>query len=73
MSNPIDLGKLQAEQYKAEALVRSATRVLDGAWTKHENALQALDNAKKKCKAAHESLDKARQAVLDGARSIAQG
>lgn len=72
-SKPIDLGALQSMQKHAEAMVTTARRILDGAYTKYDNAAQALENAKVRHKDAQEFLAKAKRAVIEGARTVANG
>lgn len=72
-SKAVDLGKLQDDERKARALVRSLGQAYGSAHRRMESAQSARDLAYIKWQNAQKELDKAKQAVLDGARSVAQG
>jgi len=67
----IDLGKLQSDVLKAEALAKSASVALSAAYTKYDNAAEAKDRAKKKFEDAAKAVDTAKRAMVEAARTIA--
>lgn len=72
-SKAVDLGKLQDEERKARVVVRSLGLAYSAAHRRMELAQASRDLAWAKWNNAQKELDKAKQAVLDGARSVAQG
>jgi hypothetical protein len=71
MDKSIDLGKLQSDLLKAEALAKSASVALTAAITKYDNAAEAKDRAMKKFKEASNAVDTAKRAMVEGARTVA--
>jgi hypothetical protein len=73
MANPTDLGKLQDAMRAADARVKAAHRLKQNSKAALERAHNKYGIDVKKYAEAIDELDKARQAMLDGARSVAQG
>jgi len=71
MDKSIDLGKLQSDQHKAEALAKAASVALTAAITKYDNAAEAKDRATRKFKDACNAVDKAKRSVIEAARTVA--
>ena len=71
MDKSIDLGKLQNDLLKAQALYRSATLVERKAEQAYERALAARDKASKARAAANISVDTAKRAMVEAARTVA--
>lgn len=73
MTQPIDLGKLQDAQHVAFTVLgkRLLARVQAGA--KLRRAQDAFDACKKNEELAQKALDKAKEAVIEGARTVANG
>lgn len=71
--NPIDLGKLQSELRYAKNAAKNAERGVNTAFTKLRAAERAFDAAKKKKEESDKAVDAAQQAVLQAARTVANG
>jgi hypothetical protein len=71
MDKSIDLGKLQSDLLKAEALAKSASVALSAAYTKYDNAAEAKDRAKKKFEDASKTVDIAKRAMVGAAGTVA--
>lgn len=71
MEKSIDLGKLQSDVLKAEALVKSNFQSFYAADRKYMSAVDARDQAKKRLEKSRDALDTARRAMVEAARTIA--
>lgn len=69
----IDLGGLQKQLNAARSLMTAADRTLSSKQRAVDRARIEMAKAYKDKQVAQESLDKATRAMLDGARSVAQG
>jgi hypothetical protein len=69
----IDLGKLQDELNNAKRMRTKQNFALNAANSKLQSAQRAYDAAKKKWTTAQNAVDSAETAVLEAARTIANG
>jgi hypothetical protein len=73
MDKSIDLGKLQAEHRVTLINHSKAKSVAAASWDNVERARVIAERNEEKYKRAGEAVDKARKAVLEAARTVAQG
>lgn len=73
MSKSIDLGAMQKEARDAATVQKSARAQLDAAYTKHDNAAQALERAREKHRLAVEAVEMKKKALVEAARQVANG
>jgi len=71
MDKSIDLGKLQNELHKAEALVKANFQSFYAADRKYMSAIDARDQVKKRLEKSRDALDTAKRAMVEAARSVA--
>jgi len=71
MDKSIDLGKLQNDVQKAEAVAKSASAALTAAYTKYDNAAESKERAMRKFKEAANAVDVAKRAMVEAARTVA--
>ena len=67
----IDLGKLQSDLLKAQALLNVATREVDRAHTAYQKAISVIERASEKRKRAQMAVDTAKRSMVEAARAIA--
>lgn len=71
MDKSIDLGKLQSDLLKAQALLNAATGEVDRAHTAYQKAINILERAAEKRKRAQMAVDTAKRSMVEAARAIA--
>jgi hypothetical protein len=72
-SKAVDLGKLQDNAKSAAKVYEAHMNLYVAQKRKAEGAFAVAEVTRLKCEKYKSELDKAKQAVLDGARSVAQG